>query len=239
MLWSNCYYCIWLWRERPKRLSFSRAHISDFYASFSCVCFRMLSLIYLICLYLLLQGLFSRITFREPVFLGGTGNITGLAKRLPVADGMTGCIRKFVANEHEYVFAAAPTGDITQGFDIRKYICWIYIYRVEIEKIFFLQKKVGNESIITDYHQIAQCYRCEFSLIRGCYAEHLHLLLPTQFQYCLKHHTYTYSLMLTWCARHKIFICCLKTLCTRVRCKSPRKYRLIKFIVRKYFIDKS
>lgn len=141
MLWSNCYYCIWLWRERPKRLSFSRAHISDFYASFSCVCFRMLSLIYLICLYLLLQGLFSRITFREPVFLGGTGNITGLAKRLPVADGMTGCIRKFVANEHEYVFAAAPTGDITQGFDIRKYICWIYIYRVEIEKLFVFYKK--------------------------------------------------------------------------------------------------
>lgn len=69
----------------------------------------------------LLQGLFSRITFREPVFLGGTGNITGLATRLPVSDGMTGCIRKFVANEHEYAFAAAPTGDITQGFDIRKY----------------------------------------------------------------------------------------------------------------------
>lgn len=72
------------------------------------------------------QGLFSRITFREPVFLGGTGNITGLAKRLPVADGMTGCIRKFVANEHEYVFTAEPTGDITHGFDIRKYCVIVY-----------------------------------------------------------------------------------------------------------------
>lgn len=98
------------------------------------------------------QGLFSRITFREPVFLGGIGNITGLEKRLPVVDGMTGCIRKFVANEHEYVFAtqtsqtssaasssssssassssstststsaSMPSGDITQGFDVRKYI---------------------------------------------------------------------------------------------------------------------
>lgn len=68
-----------------------------------------------------LQGLFSRITFREPVFLGGTGNITGLAKRLPVADGMVGCIRKFVANEHEYIYAAQPLGDIAQGFDVRKY----------------------------------------------------------------------------------------------------------------------
>lgn len=69
-----------------------------------------------------LQGLFSRITFREPVFLGGTGNITGLAKRLPVYDGMTGCIRKFIANEHEYIFAMTPTGDATKGFDVRKYI---------------------------------------------------------------------------------------------------------------------
>lgn len=33
---------------------------------------------------------------------------------------MTGCIRKFIANEHEYNFQLAPYGDITQGFDIRK-----------------------------------------------------------------------------------------------------------------------
>lgn len=75
--------------------------------------------VYYFCLYL--QGLFSRITFREPVFLGGTGNITGLAKRLPVTAGMTGCIRKFVANEHEYVLSTVPSGDVLQGFDIREY----------------------------------------------------------------------------------------------------------------------
>lgn len=68
------------------------------------------------------QGLFSRITFREPVFLGGTGNITGLARKLPVLDGMAGCIRKFVANEHEYEFSMLPHGDVTQGFDVRKYL---------------------------------------------------------------------------------------------------------------------
>lgn len=68
-----------------------------------------------------LQGLFSRITFREPVFLGGTGNITGLATKLPVFDGMAGCIRKFIANEHEYNFAPATVGDATNGFDVRKY----------------------------------------------------------------------------------------------------------------------
>ncbi|XP_055379574.1 uncharacterized protein DDB_G0283357 [Condylostylus longicornis] len=65
------------------------------------------------------KGLFSRITFREPVFLGGTGNITGLSKRLPVQNGMIGCIRRFIANEHEYKFTEYPVGDVTKGFDIQ------------------------------------------------------------------------------------------------------------------------
>ncbi|XP_026842464.1 pikachurin [Drosophila persimilis] len=65
------------------------------------------------------NGLFSRITFREPVFLGGIGNITGLAKRLPLAEGFSGCIRRFVANEHDYKFTEHPLGDVTNGFDIQ------------------------------------------------------------------------------------------------------------------------
>lgn len=68
-----------------------------------------------------MQGLFSRITFREPVFLGGTGNITELAAKLPIFNGMTGCIRKFIANEHEYNFGRATVGDVTNGFDVRTY----------------------------------------------------------------------------------------------------------------------
>lgn len=64
--------------------------------------------------------MFSRITFREPVFLGGTGNITGLNKKLPVVIGFSGCIRKFIANEHEYNFEMVPFGDIIHGFDVRK-----------------------------------------------------------------------------------------------------------------------
>lgn len=67
------------------------------------------------------QGLFSRITFREPVFLGGIGNITGLAKRLPMAEGFAGCIRRFVANEHDYKFTEHPLGDVINGFDIREF----------------------------------------------------------------------------------------------------------------------
>uniref|UniRef100_A0A1B0D218 Laminin G domain-containing protein n=1 Tax=Phlebotomus papatasi TaxID=29031 RepID=A0A1B0D218_PHLPP len=62
-------------------------------------------------------GLFSRITFREPVFLGGTGNITGMARKLPVNAGLIGCVRKFIANEHEYEFNISPSGDVNQGFD--------------------------------------------------------------------------------------------------------------------------
>uniref|UniRef100_A0A1A9Z5K8 Pikachurin-like n=1 Tax=Glossina pallidipes TaxID=7398 RepID=A0A1A9Z5K8_GLOPL len=65
------------------------------------------------------NGLFSRITFREPVFLGGTGNITGLTKRLPISNGFTGCIRRFVANAHDYKFEEHPLGDVSKGFDIQ------------------------------------------------------------------------------------------------------------------------
>ncbi|XP_016929996.2 basement membrane proteoglycan isoform X2 [Drosophila suzukii] len=65
------------------------------------------------------NGLFSRITFREPVFLGGIGNITGLTKRLPLAEGFSGCIRRFVANEHDYKFTEHPLGDVINGFDIQ------------------------------------------------------------------------------------------------------------------------
>lgn len=86
--------------------------------------YKFTSIIYI---YLSFQGLFSRITFREPVFLGGTGNITGLTRKLPVFDGLTGCIRKFIANEHEYEFSSTPYGDVLQGFDVRKYYIVFFI----------------------------------------------------------------------------------------------------------------
>ncbi|XP_035907418.1 uncharacterized protein LOC118510096 isoform X2 [Anopheles stephensi] len=68
------------------------------------------------------KGLFSRITFREPVFLGGYGNITGLDRKLPVSTGFTGCIRKFVANDHDYNFQQGALGDVSHGFDIQECI---------------------------------------------------------------------------------------------------------------------
>lgn len=38
------------------------------------------------------QGLFSRMTFREPVWIGGAGNTTGLSTKLGLSDGLLGCV---------------------------------------------------------------------------------------------------------------------------------------------------
>lgn len=65
------------------------------------------------------KGLFSRITFREPLFVGGPGNTTGL-ERLPVKTGFKGCIRHLEANEHHYRFPLAPQGDAANGFDVEE-----------------------------------------------------------------------------------------------------------------------
>ncbi|OXU24789.1 hypothetical protein TSAR_011073, partial [Trichomalopsis sarcophagae] len=63
------------------------------------------------------QGLFSRITFREPLFIGGPGNTSGL-ERLPVRQGFRGCVRNLEVNEHRYHFPLAPQGDAINGFDV-------------------------------------------------------------------------------------------------------------------------
>ncbi|XP_066599302.1 pikachurin isoform X2 [Prorops nasuta] len=65
------------------------------------------------------KGLFSRITFREPLFVGGPGNTTGLEK-LPVRSGFKGCVRHLEANEHHYRFPLAPQGDAANGFDVEE-----------------------------------------------------------------------------------------------------------------------
>lgn len=105
-----------------------------------------------------LQGLFSRITFREPVFLGGTGNITGLATKLPVFDGMTGCIRKFIANEHEYNFAPATSGDVTNGFDVRTYRLRLFIMVGCFTEIITIIKLYSQRNVrrigVADMHAI-------------------------------------------------------------------------------------
>ena len=68
----------------------------------------------------MLKGLFSRITFREPLFVGGPGNTTGL-ERLGVGIGFRGCVRHLEVNEHRYRFPLAPKGDAANGFDVGKF----------------------------------------------------------------------------------------------------------------------
>ncbi|KAJ8965806.1 hypothetical protein NQ317_006208 [Molorchus minor] len=64
------------------------------------------------------KGLFSRITFREPLFIGGPGNISGLIEKLPVSKGLKGCIRHLEVNDHLYKFALEPKGEATKGYGI-------------------------------------------------------------------------------------------------------------------------
>lgn len=66
------------------------------------------------------KGLFSRITFREPVFIGGAGNTTGLSEKLPVAAGLKGCVRHLEVNDHLYKFALEPNGEASKGYGIGK-----------------------------------------------------------------------------------------------------------------------
>ncbi|XP_076268122.1 EGF like, fibronectin type III and laminin G domains protein pikachurin [Rhynchophorus ferrugineus] len=66
------------------------------------------------------KGLFSRITFREPLFIGGPGNTTGLDEKLPVTRGLRGCIRHLEVNDHVYKFALDPSGEAIKGFGIEE-----------------------------------------------------------------------------------------------------------------------
>lgn len=72
------------------------------------------------------KGLFSRITFREPLFIGGAGNTTGLLEKLPVSAGFKGCIRHLEVNDHVYRFALDPMGEAFKGYGIGELII-IYV----------------------------------------------------------------------------------------------------------------
>lgn len=77
--------------------------------------------------------------------MGGTGNITGLANRLPLTEGFLGCIRRFVANEHDYKFEEHPLGDVVKGFDIRKF--YLKNYKVFLDVFISI---LLTEDCITD-----------------------------------------------------------------------------------------
>lgn len=72
-------------------------------------------------------------TFREPVFIGGRGNTSGLQEKLPTDHGFKGCIRHLQINDYNYKFAPVPKGDAVKGFDIGKQIFYyIFVYLLYI-----------------------------------------------------------------------------------------------------------
>ncbi|XP_045762422.1 uncharacterized protein LOC123865443 [Maniola jurtina] len=62
------------------------------------------------------KGLFSRMTFREPVWVGGAGNTTGLQSKLGLAEGLLGCVDFLRINGDTYrlVKDAVSTSDIAE-----------------------------------------------------------------------------------------------------------------------------
>ncbi|CAH0714863.1 unnamed protein product, partial [Brenthis ino] len=62
------------------------------------------------------KGLFSRMTFREPVWVGGAGNTTGLQSKLGLSEGLLGCVDFLRINGDTYrlVKDAVSTLDIAE-----------------------------------------------------------------------------------------------------------------------------
>ncbi|PRD30829.1 UNVERIFIED_CONTAM: Pikachurin [Trichonephila clavipes] len=66
----------------------------------------------------LIKGLFSRITFRLNLYLGGSPNQTLVADRTQVQTNFHGCLRHLAINRHVYDFRIHPRGDALEGNDI-------------------------------------------------------------------------------------------------------------------------
>nr|XP_054920270.1 pikachurin-like isoform X1 [Dermacentor andersoni] len=65
------------------------------------------------------KGLFSRITLRLNVYLGGSPNASLAAGRLGIRDGLVGCIRHLEINGRRYDFrSTALRGDAIEGLDV-------------------------------------------------------------------------------------------------------------------------
>ncbi|XP_022699692.1 pikachurin-like isoform X1 [Varroa jacobsoni] len=64
------------------------------------------------------KGLFSRITFRDNLYLGGSPNITMVEGRLRTDKAFIGCVRKLEINNRNFDFRSGVKGDALDGADI-------------------------------------------------------------------------------------------------------------------------
>ena len=70
----------------------------------------------------LLQGLFSRITFNQALYLGGVGDMKNVKNFLGLDTGLSGCIRRLEINDKVYnLTPESQGGDMMAGQDISKY----------------------------------------------------------------------------------------------------------------------
>ena len=68
---------------------------------------------------ILLQGLFSRITFNQALYLGGVGDIKNVKNFVGLDTGLDGCIRRLEINDKVYDLTSG-SGDLIAGQDISK-----------------------------------------------------------------------------------------------------------------------
>ncbi|GAB6029009.1 hypothetical protein CHUAL_004797 [Chamberlinius hualienensis] len=61
------------------------------------------------------EGLFSRITFKENLYVGGVPRAPKLASRVFVENGFVGCVRYLESNGYAYDFRPLPKGDSLNG----------------------------------------------------------------------------------------------------------------------------
>ncbi|XP_022241619.1 pikachurin-like isoform X2 [Limulus polyphemus] len=64
------------------------------------------------------KGLFSRITFRQNLYLGGSPNISLVNERTGCQQGFIGCVRHLEINTREYDFRSGSRGDAVEGADV-------------------------------------------------------------------------------------------------------------------------
>ena len=69
-----------------------------------------------------IQGMFSRITFREDLYLGGYRNTSMIGARTGMTWGFVGCVRRLNVNNKEYDMRKGSfVGDAIHGVDVGKF----------------------------------------------------------------------------------------------------------------------
>ncbi|KFM59874.1 Pikachurin, partial [Stegodyphus mimosarum] len=66
------------------------------------------------------KGLFSRITFRLNLYVGGSPNISLVTDRIQARTSFRGCLRHLAINRRVYDFRPEPKGDALEGVDIEE-----------------------------------------------------------------------------------------------------------------------